>query len=67
MKHPALRFVLGVFLTAQIVPMAVFAQAAPPISGVKGELEAKTHDSISIQVKSGIARFEPEITLSRVS
>jgi hypothetical protein len=66
MKHPALRLVLGVFLAAQIAPMAVFAQAAPPISGVKGRFEAVTHDSISIQVKSGMVRVEPEITLSRV-
>jgi hypothetical protein len=46
--------------------MAISAQAAPPISGVKGKLEAVTHDSISIQVKSGIVRIEPEITLSRL-
>jgi hypothetical protein len=47
--------------------MAVFAQVAPPIPGVKRKLEAVTHDSISIQVKSGIVRIEPVITLSRVS
>ena len=67
MKHPALRLVLGVCLAAQIAPMAVFAQDAPPISGVEGKPEAVTHDFISIQVKSGIVRIEPEITLSRVS
>jgi hypothetical protein len=67
MKHPALRPVLGDFLAAQIAPMAVFAPAAPPISGVKGKLEAVPHDSISIQMKFGIARIEPEISLSKVS
>jgi len=34
---------------------------------VKVKLEAVTHDSISIQLKSGFVRIEPEITLSKVS
>jgi hypothetical protein len=67
MRHPALRLVLGVSLAEQIAPMAVFAPTTSPISGVKGKREAVSHDSISIQVKSGIVRIEPEITLSRVS
>jgi hypothetical protein len=67
MKHPTIRLVLGVFSAAQIAPMAVSAQAGPPIYGVKGKLEAVTHDSISIQANSGIVRIEPGIKLSRVS
>lgn len=65
MKHPALRLVLGVLSAAQIAPMAVFAQAVPPISGVKGKLEAVPHDSVFLQLKFGIVRIEPEIRLSR--
>lgn len=58
MKHPVLRLVFTVFLAAQVVPIVVRAQAAPPISGLKGKLEAVTHDSISIQTQSGVVRVE---------
>jgi hypothetical protein len=58
MKHPALRLVFTVFLAAQVVPTVARAQAAAPISGVKGKLEAVTHDSISIQTQSGVSQVE---------
>jgi hypothetical protein len=56
MKHPVLHLVLTAFLAAQVVPIVARAQAALPISGVKGKLEAVTHDSISIQTQSGVVR-----------
>jgi len=56
MKHPVLHLVLTVFLAAQVAPVIARAQTAPQISGVKGKLEAATHDSISIQTPSGIVR-----------
>src|SRR5260370_12149663 len=56
MKHPVLHLVLTTFLAAQVVPVIAQSQTAPQISGVKGKLEAATHDSISIQTPSGIVR-----------
>lgn len=56
MKHPVLRLVFTAFLAAQVVPTVARAQAASPISGVKGKLGAVTHDSISIETQSGIVR-----------
>ena len=56
MNRPLFRLIFTAFLTAQVVPIVARAQAAPPISGVKGKLEAVTHDSISIQTQSGIVR-----------
>src|ERR1700751_5487754 len=56
MKHPLFRLVLTAFLAAQVVPVVARAQAAPPISGVKGKLGAVTHDSISIETQSGVVR-----------
>ena len=64
MKHLAWRLVVGVFLAAQLVPIAASAQAASPISGVKGKLEAVTRNSISIQTKSGLAHIEIESPLT---
>ena len=58
MKHPVLRLVFTAFLAAQVVPTVARAQAAPSVSGVKGKLEAVTHDSISIQTPSGVLRVE---------
>jgi hypothetical protein len=58
MKHPVLRLVFTAFLAAQVVPTVARAQAAPSVSGVKGKLEAVTHDSISIQTPSGVVRVE---------
>src|ERR1700739_254591 len=55
MKHRVLPFVFPAFLAAQLVPTVARAQAAP-ISGVKGKLEAVTHDSISIHTPSGVVR-----------
>jgi hypothetical protein len=54
MNRPLLRLVFTAFLAAQVVPIVARAQAAPPISGVKGKLVAVTHDSISIQTQSGV-------------
>jgi len=56
MNRPLLRLVFTAFLAAQVVPIVAWAQAAPPISGVKGKLVAVTHDSISIQTQSGVVR-----------
>ena len=56
MKHRVLPFVFTAFLAAQLVPTVARAQAAAPISGVKGKLEAVTHDSISIHTPSGVVR-----------
>jgi len=58
MKHPVLRLVFTAFLAAQVVPTVARAQAASPLSGVKGKLGAVTHDSISIQTRSGVAHVE---------
>ena len=58
MKHPVLRLVFTAFLAAQVVPTIAWAQAASPISGVKGKLEAVTHDRISIQTQSGVSHVE---------
>jgi hypothetical protein len=58
MKHPVLRLVFTAFLAAQVVPTVARAQAAPLVSGVKGKLDAVTHDSISIQTPSGVVRVE---------
>ena len=56
MNRPLLRLVFTAFLAAQVVPIVAWAQAAPPISGVKGKLVAVTNDSISIQTQSGVVR-----------
>jgi hypothetical protein len=56
MKHSVFSLVFSAFLAAPVVPLVAGAQAAPPISGVKGKLEAATHDSISIQTQSGVVR-----------
>ena len=57
MKSTVLRLVFTVVLTTQVVSIVARAQAAPPISGVKGKLEAVTHDSISIHAPSGVVRI----------
>ena len=56
MKYPVLRTVFIALLAAQVPLTAARAQTAPPISGVKGKLQAVTHDSISIQTPSGVVR-----------
>src|ERR1700756_900649 len=58
MNRSLFRLVFTAFLAAQVVPIVAWAQAAPRISGVKGKLEAVTHDSISIQTPSGVAHVE---------
>src|SRR6201987_4249323 len=58
MNRPLFRLVFTAFLAAQFFPGVAWAQAAPRISGVKGKLEAVTHDSISIQTPSGVAHVE---------
>jgi hypothetical protein len=64
MKHPILHLVVTAFLAAEVVPIVARAQTAPPISGVKGKLEAANHDSISIQTQSGIVRVAIEQPLT---
>jgi hypothetical protein len=64
MKHSVSRFVFTAFLAAQVIPIVVRAQAAPPISGVKGKLEVVTHDSISIQTQSGVMHVAIEQPLT---
>lgn len=67
MKNPVFRLVFTAFLAAQFVPVVARAQAAPPISGVKGKLEAVTRDSISIRTQSGVVRIaiKPPLTTYR--
>lgn len=64
MKHPVLPLVFTAFLAAQLIPTVSRAQAAAPISGVKGKLEAVTHDSIAIQTPSGVVRVAIEQPLT---
>lgn len=69
MKNPVFRLVFAAFLIAPAVPIFASAQAAPPISGVKGKLEAVTHDTISIQTQSGVVHVgikQPLITYRQV-
>lgn len=58
MKHTVSGLVFTAFLVAQVVPIVARAQSAPPLSGVKGKLEAVAHDSISIQTQAGLVRVE---------
>ena len=64
MKHPVLHLVVTAFLAAQVAPIVARAQAAAPISGVKGKLEAVTHDSISIQTQSEVVHVAIEQPLT---
>jgi hypothetical protein len=73
MKNPVSRVVFMVFtavLAAQAVPVVARAQVAPPIPGVKGQLEAVTHNSVSIETQSGVVRVaieQPLTTYRQVS
>lgn len=69
MKHSALRLVLSAFLAAQIAPMAASAQAAPPISGVKGKLQSVNSNSLDILSPSGLVHVKiqrPLITYRQI-
>ena len=73
MKNPVSRVVFMVFtalLAAQAFPIVARAQVAPPIPGVKGQLEAVTHNSVSIETPSGVVRVaieQPLTTYRQVS
>lgn len=57
MKYPVFRLVLTLVVATQVVLAVARAQAAPPISGVKGKLVAATHDTITIQTPHGVVRI----------
>ena len=72
MKRPVLRLVLTALFIVQVVPIAVWGQVntTPPISGVKGKLQAFTRDSLDIASPSGVVhvRIErPLVTYRQVS
>src|ERR1700751_3839738 len=54
MNRPIFRLIFTALLATQVVPIVARAQADPPISGVKGKLDAVTHGSISIRTQSGV-------------
>jgi hypothetical protein len=72
MKHRLLRLIFISFLATQVRPTTVWAQvkAAPPISGVKGKLQAVTSDSLDILSPSGLVHVKierPLITYKQVA
>ncbi|HTU49365.1 MAG TPA: hypothetical protein VMF56_02160 [Acidobacteriaceae bacterium] len=62
MKHPLLRLVFVTLLATQVGPHMLNAQvkATPPISGVKGKLQAVTSNSLDILSPSGPVRVTIE-------
>jgi len=60
MKNPLLLFPFVVWLLANLVAVAAWAQvdAAPPIPGVVGQLKAVTNNSLELQTKTGAVRVE---------
>ena len=57
MKHPLLRLVLVTLLSAHATPSTVWAQAAPPISGVIGKVKSFTGSSLDVQTPSGVVHI----------
>ena len=53
-----LRFLFVVVLAIQVSQNAAWAQAAPPIAGVKGKLQAVTSDSLEVASPSGVVRVK---------
>jgi hypothetical protein len=71
MKHPLLRLIFVSLLAAQVGPNTLWAQvkAAPPISGVKGKLQAVTNNSLDILSPSGLVHVKitrPLITYRQI-
>lgn len=62
MKHSLLRLIFVSLLAAQVGPNTLRAQvtAAPPISGVKGKLQAVTSSSLDILSSSGVVHVKIE-------
>src|SRR6202162_6176116 len=60
MKHPLLRLVFVTLLAAQATPTTVWAQvqAAPPISGVIGQVQSFTGSSLDVQTPSGVVHVD---------
>jgi hypothetical protein len=56
MLHPLLRIVFISLLAAQATPNTVWAQmkAAPPLSGVIGQVQSVTDSSVEVQTPSGV-------------
>jgi hypothetical protein len=72
MKHRLLRLIFIALLATQVRPTTVWAQvkAAPPISGVKGKLQAVTSNSLDILSPSGLVHVKierPLITYKQVA
>jgi hypothetical protein len=59
-KHPLLRLVFVTVLAAQATPGTVWAQvqAAPPISGVIGQVQSFTGSSLDVQTPSGVVHVD---------
>ena len=66
MKHPLLRLLFVSLLAAPVAPRTLRAQvkAAPPISGVKGKLQAVTYNSLEILSPSGLVHVKIERPLT---
>jgi hypothetical protein len=65
-KHPLIRLLLISCLAVVVAPVAAWAQgeAAAPISGVLGKVEAVTSNSIDVQTKSGVVHVAIEQPLT---
>jgi hypothetical protein len=59
-KHRLLRLVFVALLAAQAIPSTVWAQvqAAPPISGVIGQVQSFTGSSLDVQTPSGVVHVD---------
>ena len=60
MMHPLSRIVFICLLAAQSTPIAAWAQvkAAPPLSGVIGEVQSVTDSSVEVQTPSGVVHVD---------
>src|SRR6202051_3819013 len=60
MMHPLSRIVFICLLAAQSTPSAAWAQvkAAPPLSGVIGEVQSVTDSSVEVQTPSGVVHVD---------
>jgi hypothetical protein len=60
MKHPLVHLLFVSLLAAPVAPRTLWAQvkAAPPISGVKGKLQAVTNNSLDILSPSGLVHVK---------
>jgi hypothetical protein len=58
MKHPLLRLVFVTLLATQATSSTVWAQVAPPISGVIGKVQSFTGSSLDVQTPSGVVHID---------